>query len=340
VESVPVAERLLQTKLFGVPVRRLAQAVAIPLSPGILTSVLGFELDVVGPLLVGGLAVGTVLFYRTPAGQSPFAWVQGAVTWILGPARSFWQPLRHDDTPGDWLERWRSTGETRIREPADPAGKSTSILGSPNTADGLDFEYVRDDGVIVTPNGLARILEIEATPWLILDESSRASTIEAFERYLQGVGSRVQFLSLPVPFDVDPHRSALRRCGSKTVAESSILQTGRDRHAQWLERVVRTGTVRDRRYFVVVSVPAGETDRKLLSRRGPPERDVDDALDELEARAESARTSLPRTGVDLSPLSDRSSVLEVLYRYYRNRSPPHDMDHGWLTRRRDPEGEQ
>jgi hypothetical protein len=338
VDSVPVAERLLQTKLFGVPVRRLAHAVAVPLSPGVLASMVGLRIGIVGPLLVVGLAVGTVLFYRTPQGQSPFAWVQGAMTWVLGPDRSFWKPVRQEDTPSAWLERWRSTGETRTREPTDRASTSRSILGDGNTADQLDFDYVRDDGVVVTPTGCARLLELEATPWLILDESSRESTISAFERYLSGVGSAIQFLSIPVPFDVEPHRSTLDECTRRCGTDSSILQTGRDRHGRWLERVVRDGAIRDRRHFLVVSVPKDDGTR--LTGIESAESDAADALDELAVRADNARTSLPRTGVDVSVLSDRQSVLDVLYRYYRGASPPDDLDHGWLTRRGRPEGKQ
>jgi hypothetical protein len=333
VESVPVAERLLQTKLFGIPVRRLGQSVALPLAPALLASMLGLQIGVVGPLLVTGLTVGTVLFYRTPQGQSPFAWVQGGVSWLLRSDRSCWQPIRHEATSSVWLEWWRSTGEERTRRSADTASPSEGIWGTRNTTDSLDFEYVRDDGVIVTSTGYARLLEFEATPWLILDESSQESTISAFERYLAGVGSAIQFVTLPVSFDVDTYRSALRSSAANTQGESSILRTGRDRHDEWLGRVVRDGEIRDRRHFLVVSVPVEAHGGGVFLESRSAAIEPTDAIDELEARVDHARTSLPRTGVDVSILSERSAVLEVLYQYYRGATPPADLDHGWLTRR-------
>jgi hypothetical protein len=333
VDAVPVAERLLQTKFFGVPVRRLGQAVALPLSPALLASMLGLKIRFVGPLLLAGLTIGTVLFYRTPDGQSPFEWVRGGTRWLLGPDRSFWQPIHQEAAPSVWLDRRRSTGEDRTRRSKPPEPIGGSYLGNQNTVDTLDFDYVLDDGVIVTPAGYARIIEIEPTPWLILDEASRESTIQAFERYLAGTGSAIQFLSMPVPFDVEPHRSVLNDCTATTGPEPSVLKTGRDRYGQWLERVVREGEVRDRRHFIVLSVPADTDDRTFSFPGHSAEGAPIDTIEELDARTENARTSLPRTGVEVSVLSDRQSVLEVLYRYYRGDTPPADLDHDWLTRR-------
>jgi hypothetical protein len=333
VDSVPIAERLLETKFFGIPVRRLGQAVALPLSPALLASMLGFTIRVVGPLLLAGVAIGTVLFYRTPAGQSPFEWVRGSARWLLSPDRSFWQPIRHEATPSVWLDRRRSTGKNRARRSKPPESIGESVLGTQNTADTLDFDHVRDDGVVVTTDGYARVLEIEPTPWLILDEQSRESTIQAFERYLAGTGSAMQFLSLPVPFDVEPHRSALSGCTATAESEPAVLEAGRERYGQWLERVVREGEVRDRRHFLVVSVPSDSDGGTLSFREGSATTAPADAIDELDARAENARASLPRTGVDISVLTDRGSILEVLYRYYRGETPPADLDHEWLTRR-------
>jgi hypothetical protein len=333
VESVPVAERLLETKFFGVPVRRLGQAVALPLSPALLASMLGFRIQVVGPVLFVGLAIGTVLFYRTPAGQSPFEWVRGSARWLLGPDRSFWQPIRQEAGSSVWLDHRRSTGEDRTRRSTPPESIGESVLGHRSTVDTLDFDHVRDDGVVVTADGYARILEIEPTPWLILDEQSRESTIQAFERYLAGTGSAIQFVSLPVPFDVEPHRSALTSATSTNGSEPSVLETGRERYGQWLQRVVHEGNVRDRRHFLVVSVHRDSDGRTFSLRDRSTNTGPTDAIDELAARTENARSSLPRTGVDVSVLSERSSILEVLYRYYRGETPPADLDHEWLTRR-------
>jgi hypothetical protein len=289
--------------------------------------------------LAAGLAVGGGLFYRTPEGQSPFEWVRGAALWVFRPNRSFWQPLPQEAGPSVWIERWQSTGTTRTRSGETTGSDSATILGQRNTTQTLDFEHIRDDGVVITATGYARIIEIDPTPWLILDEASRESTIDAFERYLAGVGSSIQFLTLPVPFDVDQHCSALATCRSNGEADSPVLTTGRDRHAQWLDRLVSRREIRDRRHFLVVSIPRESGDQGPASTSDSTGSFGNEVVEELDARTENARSSLPRSGVSTSVLTARESVLEVLYRYYRGQSPPEGMDHGWLTRRGSGEGE-
>lgn len=335
-EPVPVAEKLLKTKLFGFSVKRLLQAFAVPVAPGLALMVLNFPLIIFGPMVVLGAIIGAGVYIRTPAGQDPAAWLFGALRYMLGPDKYHWSPIQTED---DDIEIQTGTGS---RTETDPRNEETneSMVGSENTIDNLDFEAIHDDGVIETEDAFTLIIEVEARPWLILDNQSRQAVYQSFSQFLMGIKSPIQIFTLPVPYDAGEYVENLRTSNrDKTDTESKLIEHGRIQHAQWLENVVEMGEIRDRRHFLMVTAQKHkeneqEGDGGFLSKINPRRDDVDQEkrYDELWSRAESVKGALPRTGVNTEVIDNREDALDVLYYYYKGRKPPKNMDHGWLTR--------
>lgn len=313
-----------------------------------------------------------------------------------------------------------------------------TLTPTPSTLDLVDFETVRDDGVIETPETYTRLVELTPRPWLTASETTRNDIYAAFTRTLRGVRFPIQFLtytsSVPItdyldrfeaahsprdahravaaardatvtseppapatraggPPDRDgqippggspaeedhlpdeapdggsivttPERTPLpsesRLAGRDAMApddgdgdseriginSSPILAYGQLAHAQWVGQTIQTGTGRDRQYFVAVAVrkdgapPASRSTlddlRYTLQQFLPTRRDAIDpeteqqCLTELRSRAQQLAAKLPNTGVETAILTDRPSVLAVLYQYYHAEPARVTLDHAWLT---------
>lgn len=284
-----------------------------------------------------------------------------------------------------------------------------------STLDLVDFETVRDDGVIETAETYTRLIELTPRPWLTASDSTRDAVYTAFTQALRGLRFPLQFLTYTSSVPIDEHLQRFEEVhspqdaqravaaahavaadrGSSTapaerappdvttpdggtmldsdgetppdpvdeqadsdnagsVSNSPILAYGRLAHAQWLDQAVRTGTGRDRQYFVAVAVrkdgasPASrstlEDIRYTLRQYLPVQRETVDTeteqqcLAELRGRARQVASSLPKTGVETEMLTNRPSVLEVLYQYYHAQPASVPLDHSWLTRTdRDPD---
>lgn len=336
-EPVPVAEKLLKTKLFGFSVQRLIQAYAVPMAPGLLLTVLNFPALIFGPTVIAGAIIGTLVYIRTPAGQDPAAWLFGVIKFKAGPDSYYWKPVQYEDENPE-IQHGPENSET---EP-DPeeTQENGAMYGDENTIENLDFEAIHDDGVIETEEAFSLIIEVEARPWLILDRQSREAVYQSFSQFLMGIKSPIQIFTLPVPFDAGEYVRNLKDTNkNKLEDESKLLEHGRLQHAQWLESVVEMGEIRDRRHFIVVTAQKHkqneqETDDGLLDRLKPSGGEVDEQkrYGELWTRAENVTSALPRTGVNTEILDDREKALRILYFYYKGREAPENMDHGWLTR--------
>lgn len=336
-EPVPVAEKLLKTKLFGFSVQRLIQAFAVPMAPGLLLTVLNFPTIIFGPVVIIGAVVGSAVYIRTPSGQNPAAWLLGMLKYKLGPDSFHWKPVQFDDDPVEI-----QTGEDDSITDEDPAETQTngSMVGNENTIENLDFEAVHDDGVIETEEAYTLIIEIEARPWLILDGQSRQAVYQSFSQFLMGIKSPIQIFTLPIPYDAGDYIENLKQSNHHKIdSESKLLEYGRIQHAQWLENVVEMGDIRDRRHFIMVTAQKHkqneqDSDDGLLGRLNPTHDDVDQKkrYDELWSRAQSVTSALPRTGVNTEIIDDRESTLKILYYYYKGRNPPENFNHGWLTK--------
>lgn len=336
-EPVPVAEKLLKTKLFGFSLQRLIQSFAVPLAPGIALTVLNFPALIFGPVVVVGAIIGTAVYVRTPPGQNPAAFLFGMVKYYLGPDRFRWKPTQYED------------GDVRIQEgegnfllpPPEESQETDAMIGNENTVENLDFESIHDSGVIETEEAYSLIIEVEARPWLILDGQSREAVYQSFSQFLMGIKSPIQIFTLPVPFDAGEYIDSLKQTNHETPPdESELLEHGRIQHANWLENVVEMGEIRDRRHFLVVTARKHKQDEQdsggggLLSRLKPTRENVDQEkrYGELWTRAENVTSALPRTGTQTEIVDTREEALEVLYYYYKGSDAPENLDHGWLTK--------
>jgi hypothetical protein len=336
-EPVPVAEKLLQTKLFGFSLQRLIQSFVVPLAPGLILTVLNFPAIIFGPIMLAGVIVGTTVYIRTPPGQSPAAFLFGMIRYYLGPDRFRWKPIRYDDEE----VRFQDGEDDFVLPPPEETQETEAMFGDGNTVENLDFESIHDSGVIETETAYSLIIRIDARPWLILDEQSRRAVHQSFRQFLMGVKSPIQIFTLPVPFDAGGYFEHLKKTNNKTPEDESILlEMGRIQHQNWLENAVEMGQIRDRQHFLIVTAQKYKQNEQdggdggFLQRLKPSSGTVDQEkrYDELWTRAENVTSALPRTGVQTEIIEKRDDVLEILYYYYKGSDPPENMDHGWLTK--------
>lgn len=74
-----------------------------------------------------------------------------------------------------------------------------------STLDVVDFETVRDDGVIETPETYTRLVELTPRPWLTAGEHTRDSVYTAFTQAMRGLRFPVQFLTYTSSVPVDTY---------------------------------------------------------------------------------------------------------------------------------------
>lgn len=70
-----------------------------------------------------------------------------------------------------------------------------------STLDLVNFENVRDGGVVETPTAYAMLVEIEPREWLTLSEERRSGVYISFLTFLRGLQFPVQFLTMTTEFD-------------------------------------------------------------------------------------------------------------------------------------------
>ena len=169
-----------------------------------------------------------------------------------------------------------------------------------STLELVNFENVRDGGIIETPTAYAMLVEIEPREWLTLSEERRSGVYISFLTFLRGLQFPTQFLTMTTEFDGEryfaqfvgpdapnaPSGESTRMSDSESmsepdessgaeaisatdggvatttdaVADSPLLEYGRLAHAEWLSQTLSMANVRDRRFFVAVAVRKGEDD--------------------------------------------------------------------------------
>ena len=73
--------------------------------------------------------------------------------------------------------------------------------GGRSTLDLVNFENVRDGGVVETPTAYAMLVEVEPREWLTLSEERRSGVYVSFLTFLRGLQFPVQFLTMTTEFD-------------------------------------------------------------------------------------------------------------------------------------------
>ena len=169
----------------------------------------------------------------------------------------------------------------------------------PSTLDLVNFENVRDGGIIETPTAYAMLVKIEPREWLTLSEERRTTVYVSFLTFLRGLQFPTQFLMITTEFDGEQYinqfvgpNSPNAPSGVSTptpdvdvfdgeaatdtgaisatdggvvaptdaVADSALLGFGRQAHADWIAQTLQRADVRDRQFFVAVAVNKSEDD--------------------------------------------------------------------------------
>lgn len=95
-EPVPVADHLLESTLYGIPIRHVLEALGVPLLPGLLLytlqPLLGLSFPVVASVAFGGVLAGLYVYRRTPSGQRPLAWTLARLRYAMRSTTYVWDP--------------------------------------------------------------------------------------------------------------------------------------------------------------------------------------------------------------------------------------------------------
>ena len=135
-DPVPVASNLLESKFFGLSVRRLIESMGIPIAPCAILYTAGFPLVFTLPLFIVGLGVGAVIYRKTPPGQRPLRYAHAIVKHRFGGNVYVWAPsttLEHDLATGARQNEW-------LTQPPDPTAQSHAPRRLSGTADAPDNE--------------------------------------------------------------------------------------------------------------------------------------------------------------------------------------------------------
>lgn len=120
-DPVPVADHLLESTLYGIPMRRLVESIGLPVLPGgmlfVCRPLLGVGFPVVGAMTVAGVLVGLYVYQRTPTGQQPLAWTLARLQYAATPATYTWQPqlappMTAADPPLEPQDDWLTATDT------------------------------------------------------------------------------------------------------------------------------------------------------------------------------------------------------------------------------------
>lgn len=387
----PVAGKLLEHRLFfGFTISDLEVGV-IP----VLTLALGSGLvnalhpPFSGLITIGsggfGFILGVYVLWRTPAGQTPRKWLIAAARHFAGPDRYLWQPIERSMAPGRYLDDIRTlhSGDstpddgivtsssqqpatdggqlhTRERPQRDPSQYYHELTQQSTTTQAqLAFEYVRDDGIIVTEGAddspaYVGLVHVTPTSWLALDSEGKQSTISAYAGVLRGISYPFQVLALPREFDLTDHLDHIELAAYEAENPPNITQLGRSTYIDWLAESVGSRRVKVRDFYVAVRVESTQVREQsyghssdvltgsLLHRivrrvmsvgssiRSQLGSDTDSDLierqcvSEVNTRQQEIADALPRTGVSTEVLDGRTAVLDVLYRYYNHAESPLD----------------
>jgi hypothetical protein len=132
-DPVPVASNLLESKFLGFSVTRLAESLAIPLTPCAVLYTIGFPLLFTFPLFALGLGIGGLIFLKTPPGQRPLRYAHAVFQYKTGSNVYVWRhpdPEDGDLGAGVTQDEWITTPPMRTADRAvDPEGVDLAYPG-------------------------------------------------------------------------------------------------------------------------------------------------------------------------------------------------------------------
>lgn len=232
------------------------------------------------------------------------------------------------------------------------------------TQDTLAFDYVRDDGVIVVEdsdegNGARAyvgLVDVSPTSWLALDDQRKQAIIDQFATIMLGtVSYPIQILALPREFDLSQHVDEITEAGIADRDAPVLLSLGRLKYQEWIQETLSTQRIKVRDYYIAVRVEqdhvASAIPRGTAATRGrlgqfvarfasfggwlrgfvpgsgtsAPDEVETQCLKEVRTRqTELANALTQNTAVSAEPVTERSTVMDILYRYYNHAESPLD----------------
>lgn len=140
-QGIPVASKLLDSKVMGVSARKLAESLGPPIVPVLVLYTLGAPLIMTFPAIIVGAIIGAVIYHKTPPGQQPIRYASSVIRHYRGQNIYVWQrPAETEDDLGYgepenvWLTRPVSTEEEP--DPYWPVGTANSPTdGTANLGD-------------------------------------------------------------------------------------------------------------------------------------------------------------------------------------------------------------
>ena len=148
----------------------------------------------------------------------------------------------------------------------------------------------RGDGALVA------VLQIEPANLSLLSDRERGQRIAALHEVLNGIGSAYQILAVPRPIDLDAYLRHLEDLLRDADPKRRHLLS---QYLAYVRRVVGTGEAQERRFYLLLPVPASEA-----KRRG--------AADDLRQRAAEVAAALGSAGLDAHVLDDRA-LMDLLH---------------------------
>lgn len=117
-QGIPVASKLLDSKVMGVSARKLAESLGPPIVPVLVLYTLGVPLIVTLPAMVVGALIGAVIYHKTPPGQRPIRYASSVIRHYRGQNIYVWQrpeetedDLGYGESENVWLTRPALTDE-------------------------------------------------------------------------------------------------------------------------------------------------------------------------------------------------------------------------------------
>jgi hypothetical protein len=332
---VHVADNLLEQKLFGFRVKRLAKAVGVPMAPFLVTVLVpAVPLPIQFVAFVGGVVLGTIAFKKTPPMQEPHTWIIGALRLNFTDGEYHRQPvgeeIEYQDNYTEIAPAGGTTQTKTMEAPQEVYDPRDMFGNSKNTLDTLQFDHIKDNGTLVKEDRFTLLVEIDPRDWLILDNEDREGVSDAFSRVLNGVDFPFQIYTLPVKYQNQEYEQQLRDATRKRGGdEPDVVTALRQNHLGWLDTIIDAAAVTERRYFLAVHVDREDTSVGLLDSFLSGDEEVDEDLlqRELRGRAEGLQADLTKTGVGATITDTRADVLELLHYAGHDSLPEYEFNH-------------
>jgi len=223
-------------------------------------------------------------------------------------------------------------GDNTIERGPPATDPNSGGVFSANTIDDVPAEGINDNGVVETVRGFTQIIEIRPTVWSQQPDHTKESILGSYASYLHTVDYPIQWVTYPVPLDLDGYTQQLADAhNTRPDDESTVVTFGRDYHSGFVEQLSTNAKLRERRFLMAVASLKADSEyeqvggiHSLLPNSisfGSSEKGKDHHLRQLRDRVQTALSTLPQCGFeDVSVLDNREAVLRVLRLYYRGES--------------------